>query len=64
MTVHLATNKDPGKTYCNAVDGQGKGIGTSTSFYFADCLCCLRRALNENKSGLQVIKGVLAEVGL
>ena len=62
MTVHLSTNKDSGKAYCNAVNS--RSITISVSPYVADCLDCLRKALNESKSGLHVIKGVLAEVGL
>ena len=59
MTVHLSTNKDSGQAYCNVVDSQG--IRMSTSPYVADCLDCLRKALNQSTSGLHVIKGVLAE---
>ena len=62
MTVHLSTNKDPGQPYCNAVDSLG--IRLSASLYVADCLDCLRKALNQSNSGLHVIKGVLAESGL
>ena len=62
MTVHLSTNKDSGQAYCNVVKGQG--ITISASLYVADCLDCLRKALNQSNSGLHVIKGVLAESGL
>ena len=62
MTVHLSTNKDSGQAFCNVVDSLG--VRMSTSLYVADCLSCLRAALNQTQSGLQVIKGVLAEVGL
>ena len=60
MTVHLANNKDSAKAYCNAVDSRR----ISASLYVADCLDCLRAALNQSKSGLHVIKGVLAESGV
>jgi hypothetical protein len=59
MTVHLSTSKDSGRIYCHAVDSWG--IKTSTSPSVADCLPCLRKALHQSKSGLHVIKGVLAE---
>ena len=61
MTVHLSTNKDSGQAYCNA-DVDSRRI--SASLYVADCLDCLRAALNQSKSGLHVIKGVLAESGV
>ncbi len=59
MTVHLATAKDSGRAYCNAVDSWGIRLSTSPSV--ADCLDCLRKALHLSNSGLHVIKGVLAE---
>ena len=60
MTVHLSTAKESKQAYCNPVNSQG--IRMSTSLYVADCLDCLRKALNQSKSGLHVIKDVLAEV--
>ena len=59
MTVHLATNKDSDQAYCDPANSQE--IRMSSSPYVADCLDCLRKALDKSKSGLYVIKGVLAE---
>ena len=59
MPVHLSTAKDSKKVHCNAAISQD--IRTSTSPYVADCLACLRKALNQSTSGLHIIKGVLAE---
>ena len=59
MTVHLSTNKDSGQAYCNAANSQERKLTKSP--YVADCLSCLRKALNQSTSGLRVIKGVLAE---
>ena len=58
--MHL-TNKD-GKPYCKAEVSRKSKV--TTSFYIADCLSCLRAALNQSRFGLQVIKGVLAESGV
>ena len=59
MTVHLSTNKTTLTPYCRVVPGDG--VKVTTSAYFADCLDCFRAALHQSKSGLHVIKGVLAE---
>ena len=59
MTMHLATAKDSKQTYCKAEVCEKSKV--TTSFYVADCLSCLRTALNQSRAGLAVIKGVLAE---
>lgn len=59
MTVHLSTSKTTQTPFCRAVSGEGAKVTTNS--YFADCLDCFRAALHQSKSGLQVIKGVLAE---
>ena len=59
MTVHLSTSKTTMTPYCKAVDGKGPKV--TTSAYFADCLDCFREALHQSKSGLQVIKGMVAQ---
>ena len=59
MIVHLSTNKNSGQAYCNSANSQE--VRMSASPYVADCLSCLRKALDQSASGLRVIKGVLAE---
>ncbi len=59
MTVHLSTNKTTQTPICLSVSGEGSKVTTNARF--ADCLECFRAALHQSKSGLQVIKGVLAE---
>ena len=62
MVMHLATARDSSQPYCKAALGQKSRV--TTSAVVVNCLSCLRAALNESQSGLQVICGVLRQVGL